>query len=237
MPDSWHRGRLAAFDIETTGLDVDTDRVVTAAVWRIDTTTGAKSCTEWVADPGIDIPEAATSVHGITTEYARTHGRPAPEVVTAVAAELGYLVGRGVPVVVFNAAYDLTLLDRELARHRRSADLNSGLRVVDPMVLDRRVDRFRTGPRKLGDVCGHYGITLDGESAHGCRADALAAARLAWCLAEAHEELAAMTVDELHTAQVRWRAEQAASLQAYLRRTSDPEAVVDTRWPIIPAGG
>ncbi|MBB4931259.1 DNA polymerase-3 subunit epsilon [Lipingzhangella halophila] len=236
MPDSWHQGRLAAFDIETTGLDVDTDRVVTAAVWRIDATSGATSCTEWLADPGIDIPGDASAVHGITTEYAKTHGKPAREAVTEIAAELNYLVERAVPVVVFNAAYDLTLLDRELVRYHQSADFTGGLRVVDPMVLDRQVDRFRKGSRKLGDVCGHYGIALD-EQAHGCRADALAAARLAWRLAEAHEDLAAMDIDELHAAQVRWRAEQAASLQAYLRRSTSPEAVVDPNWPIIPASG
>lgn len=235
MSEAWHRGRLAAFDVETTGLDVDTDRVVTAAVWRIDTTTGAKACSEWVADPGVEIPEAATAVHGVTTEYVRAHGTPAPRVLAEVAAELGYLVERGVPVVVFNAAYDLTLLDRELARHGQRGEL-SGMRVIDPMVLDRQVDRFRKGSRTLADVCGHYGITLDGESAHGCRADALAAARLAWRLAEDHEEVAAMDVDEVHAAQVRWRAEQAASLQAYLRRTTNPEAVVDTHWPLVPAG-
>ncbi|MBB4931384.1 hypothetical protein F4561_002204 [Lipingzhangella halophila] len=43
-----------------------------------------------------------------------------------------------------------------------------------------------------------------------------------------------MDIDELHAAQVRWRAEQAASLQAYLRRSTNPEAVVDPNWPIIP---
>lgn len=234
MPTPWHYGHLAAVDLETTGLDVDTDRIVTAAVWRINPTTGTKSCSEWLADPGVDIPEAATKVHGITTEHARAHGKPADEVVGEVAAELAYLVEKGVPVVVFNAAYDLTIVDRELARHHQSADL-AGLRVADPMVLDRQVDRYRKGSRKLTDVCGHYGITLDGDDAHGCRADALAAARLAWCLAEHHEELSTMTLGELHTAQAQWRGEQAVSLQAYLRRTN-PQAVVDTDWPIIPAG-
>jgi uncharacterized protein YprB with RNaseH-like and TPR domain len=29
---SWHTGRLAAFDIETTGVDPESDRIVTAAV-------------------------------------------------------------------------------------------------------------------------------------------------------------------------------------------------------------
>ena len=32
-------------------------------------------------------------------------------------------------------------------------------------------------------------------------------------------------------------AEQAASLQKYLRRTSDPEATVEPAWPVIPYQG
>lgn len=233
--DAWHTRPLAAFDLETTGLDVEADRIVTAALWRIDPARGEKACTDWLADPGIEIPEQAGAVHGITTEQARAEGRPAADVVAEIAAELERIAVEGLPLVVYNASYDLTLLDRELTRHGKSVDFIGRLRVIDPLVLDKHTDPYRRGSRRLTDVCAHHGVALDTRDAHGAAADALAAARLAWRLAAAHPDLAQADPDALHEAQRTWRAEQAASLQAYLRRTRDPEALVAGAWPIVPA--
>jgi len=44
---SWHAGRLAAFDIETTGVNTESDRIVTAAVSVVGGGLGA-----WVSNPG-----------------------------------------------------------------------------------------------------------------------------------------------------------------------------------------
>ena len=72
---SWTDGPLLGFDTETTGVDVDNDRIVTAALVRRDATgTHVRS---WLIDPGVDIPEAAAAIHGVSTEHAREHGRPA----------------------------------------------------------------------------------------------------------------------------------------------------------------
>ncbi|MBB5433893.1 exonuclease domain-containing protein [Nocardiopsis composta] len=231
----WHLRPMAAFDLETTGTDVETDRVVTAAVIRIDPSTGGKQVRSWLADPGVEIPVEASDIHGVTTERARAEGRPAAEVLGEIAAELTELTDKEVPLVAFNAAFDLTLLDRELTRHGSPTDFGGRMRVIDPMVLDRQIDRYRKGSRRLVDVCAHYGIRLDPGDAHGCEADALAAARLAWRLGSTRPELAAMDIDDLHQAQRAWRAEQAASLEAYLRRAKDPQAVVERDWPLIPA--
>lgn len=234
MNTPWHTRPMAAFDIETTGLDVEGDRIVTAALWRIDPARGTKEVTTWLADPGIEIPAEAAQIHGVTTEQARAEGRPAVEVVTEIAAALEAVAAEGMPVVVYNAPYDLTLLDREIALHRPGAPLAAQLLVVDPFVLDKRVDTYRRGSRKLVDVCAHYDVPLAQEEAHGAAADALAAARLAWRIASAHPEIAEMSAEDLHRAQVKWKAEQSASFQEYLRRRN-PEAVVDGTWPLIPA--
>jgi hypothetical protein len=91
---SWHTGRLAGFDLETTGIDVEQDRIVTACVVQCggghDTASGT-----WLADPGIDIPEEAAKVHGITTAQARAEGHPAAEVVEQVVAALAEVVLAG----------------------------------------------------------------------------------------------------------------------------------------------
>lgn len=231
---SWHQRPLAAFDIETTGTDVDTDRIVTAALWHITPATGHTTVTEWLANPGIDIPEAATAIHGITTDHAHTHGRPATDVVAEISRTLAHVANQGQPLVVYNAAFDLTLLDRELRRHGHHLPFHGQLRVIDPLVLDKHLDTYRKGSRRLADVCTHHGIPLPADQAHGAAADALAAARLAWKLATLNPNLSRMDPDTLHHAQTAWRAHQATSLQDYLRRTKDPQAVVDTAWPLIP---
>ncbi|MER6626301.1 exonuclease domain-containing protein, partial [Streptomyces sp. NPDC000931] len=202
MNTSWHTRPMAAFDVETTGLDVEGDRIVTAALWRIDPGNRTKDLTTWLADPGIEIPQEATEIHGITTEQARAEGRPAAEVVTEIAAALEAVIAEGLPVVVYNAPYDFTLLDRELALHRPGRPLAAQPLVVDPLVLDKEVDTFRRGSRKLVDVCAHYEVPLAQEEAHGAAADALAAARLAWKIAAQHPEIAALTAEELHAAQI-----------------------------------
>ncbi|MEW2235487.1 3'-5' exonuclease, partial [Streptomyces sp. NPDC024062] len=60
------------------------------------------------------------------------------------------------------------------------------------------------------------------------------AARVVRRMAEKHRPVGAMPLEELHGLQVRAAAEQSQSLQAYLRRTADPAAVVEPAWPLVP---
>jgi DNA polymerase III subunit epsilon len=147
---SWTTGPLLGFDTETTGVDVTHDRIVTAALVRRVPGESTEVRT-WLIDPGVPIPAEAAAIHGITTEHAVAHGEaPGPaldEIAALIAADLAI----GVPVVAFNAAFDLSLLDAELARHALPT-LGERLGravtpVIDPLVLDRSLDRFRKGKR------------------------------------------------------------------------------------------
>jgi DNA polymerase-3 subunit epsilon len=233
---SWHTGRLCAFDTETTGVDVESDRIVTAAVILVGGGQPAESHT-WLADPGIGIPEKATEVHGITTERARTEGRPAAEVLTLVSALLAEQVAAGIPIVGMNLRYDCTLFDRELARHGLPSLAEQADReplAVDVFVIDKALDKWRKGPRKLVNLAEQYGIRLAESDAHDAGADALAAARIAWRQAEKWPaEVQEGGLELLHLRQKTWAREQAVDLQAYLRR-KDPAAVVEGAWPLIP---
>ncbi|MFF4752679.1 exonuclease domain-containing protein [Streptomyces sp. NPDC002514] len=226
---SWHLGRLAGFDLETTGVDFENDRIVTACVVQCGGGQPTASAT-WLADPGIEIPEQAAAVHGITTERARAEGRPVAEVVADVVAALGQAITHGLPVVAMNARFDLTMLDRE-ARRYGLEPLPAGFPVVDPYVIDKQVDKYRKGSRKLTALCEHYQVPIG--DAHTADADAIAACRVAWRQGSRYEQLAAMNLDELHTAQVAWAAEQAAGLQRFLRK-SNPDAFCPTAWPLVP---
>ncbi|MFJ3084658.1 3'-5' exonuclease [Streptomyces halstedii] len=230
---AWHLGRLAGFDLETTGPDPLTARIVTACIVQVG---GGMSVSpaNWLADPGVEIPAGAAAVHGITTEHAQAKGSPAAEVVAQLIESLETTItGTGTPIVAMNARYDLTVLDREAERYdiEPLAARVPDLKVVDPFVIDKQVDRYRPGKRTLTALCEHYDVRLDG--AHSADADAVAACRVAWRQATRYPQLAAMTADELHSAQVGWAAEQAASLQEHFRMKY-PAAVVEGAWPLIP---
>jgi DNA polymerase-3 subunit epsilon len=174
---SWFEGPLAAFDTETTGVDTETDRIVSAALVVQDAPGLRPRATRWLVSPGVPVPRAATAVHGLTQEYVERHGRwPAP-VMYEMAEALAEQARAGRPLVVMNAPFDLTLLDRELRRHRASSLgrwlERTSLHVLDPRVLDRHLDRYRKGGRTLSDLCAHYGVELT--AAHDAAADAQAA--------------------------------------------------------------
>lgn len=236
---SWADGRLVSFDVETTGVDYENDRIVTAAVSVIPPRSSglAPRHHEWLIDPGVEIPEGASEVHGITTEHAREHGQPAADAIAQIVGVLAEeVIVQRATLVAYNARFDLTMTDREARRHgvvplvERAT--GAELRVVDPFVIDKYVDRYRRGKRTLSVLCEIYGVDL-GDDAHAADADALAAARLAWRMARRIPEIGAMPVEQLHALQVEWAADQAASLEEYFRRQGKDERC-ERAWPMVP---
>ncbi|MDX3063982.1 3'-5' exonuclease [Streptomyces clavifer] len=233
---TWMSGPLAAFDLETTGTDIETDRIVTAAVVRLDPDGTVARERTWLLDPGVVIPEQASAIHGISTERARRHGASPATAIDEITAAVAEGMASGTPLVVMNARYDLSLLDRECRRHgiEPLGERLGGapLPVIDPLVMDKHVDKYRKGRRALHALCAHYGVPLD--DAHDARADAVAAARVVRRMGEKYQPFGVMSLPDLHDLQVRAAAEQSVSLQAYLRRTADPAAVVEPAWPLVP---
>jgi DNA polymerase-3 subunit epsilon len=236
MTSCWYEGPLTAFDTETTGVDVETDRIVSAAVVVQDAPGCRPRVSRWLVNPGVPVPRAATAVHGLTEEHLQRNGRwPAP-VMYEIAEQLAEHSTLGRPLVVMNAPFDLTLLDRELRRHRASSlerwFATSPLRVLDPLVLDKHLDRYRKGRRTLTDLCAHYEVTLT--EAHDAGADALAALEVVRALGRRFAaRLDRLTPAELHALQVDWHAAQARGLQAWFAR-SGTEETVDPSWPLRP---
>lgn len=125
-------------------------------------------------------------------------------------------------MVAFNACYDLSLLDAELRRHGLPTlpeRIGREVRVVlDPLVLDRHLDRYRKGKRRLGNLCGHYDVQ-SAAALHSADVDVLATLDVLTAIVRAFPEVATMALDELHDLQISahrrwaesfntWRAEQ-----------------------------
>lgn len=222
---------VGVFDLETTGLEVTADRIVTAHVGLLDGGGALVRARDWLADPGVEIPEIAAAIHGISTERARAEGRPADQVVAEVAEALRAVLDAGIPIVAYNAAYDFSLLKHECLRHG-VAPLAHPSPIIDPMILDKAHDRWRKGKRTLTAVAAHYAVELD--AAHEASADAIAAGRVAQTLAERFAAVLPLSVDELHSRQIGWARAQAAGLTEYFIRIGrlDPEQHLDGSWPI-----
>jgi DNA polymerase III epsilon subunit-like protein/ADP-ribose pyrophosphatase YjhB (NUDIX family) len=227
-----HWGQVAVFDLETTGIDVEKARIVSACIAVIADDGAVIERWDWLADPGIEIPEGASAIHGITTERARAEGRLASEVVAEITQTLRVLFALGIPLVVYNAPYDLTLLDRESRRHR-VVPLQRFSPVIDPLVIDKALDRYRKGKRTLEVTAALYSVVLD--DAHDAGADAIAAGRVAQALGRTFPDDLDITLADLHARQELWFADQAAHFQEYIRTVKgDADYVADGTWPLRP---
>ncbi|MBC2681857.1 3'-5' exonuclease [Corynebacterium sp. 4HC-13] len=212
---------MLSFDLETTGTDPFTAKIVTSALVAINGR--ERDDCEMLADPGVEIPEAASAVHGITTEHAREHGRPHDEVLQETVRRIREGWAHGATLIVYNATYDLSIL------HALDPSFTVDGPVFDPYVVDREKNKFRKGKRTLENVCSYYGVALD--NAHEATADAVAAARVAWKLAREFPELVEMTSDELMLAQSTWYYKMQVELQQWFAKKGRDTAV-NTSWPI-----
>jgi DNA polymerase-3 subunit epsilon len=223
----WHTGVLGSYDCETTGRDPLTARLISAAFVTSD---GGRH--DFLVDPGVPIPPETTEVHGITDERVREHGTDPVQALEKIAELLAAHLSAGLPLVVFNAPYDLTLLEVELERHGLrplAARVERIEPVVDPLVIDKAVDRWRKGKRNLESQCAHYGVRIEG--AHDAAVDAIAAMEVAKALAERYPEVGQSSLADLHRQQEQWKAAAEEDFAAYRQRRGEPY-VVEHGWPV-----
>ncbi|MYR58865.1 3'-5' exonuclease [Streptomyces sp. SID625] len=203
----WTRRPLIGFDLETTGLDVNEDRIVTGSVvrWGGGQLTVART---WMSDlDGAEISADAERIHRISTEQAHAAGDPAADVVAAIATALSEYASMAYPIVVMNAPFDLTVLERECARYGVRSVWDATPVVLDPYVLDRYLDRYRRGKRTLVDLCHRYSVTLQG-GAHNSEVDAKAACGVTYAIGDRwYPWVGRQDIGELHEMQARWARE------------------------------
>ncbi len=230
---TWIDGPVLGFDTETTGVDVTSDRVVTAAIVRREA--GVQAVSTWLVDPGVEIPEGASAIHGITTEHARTHGRQPAAALEEIARTLAAGLLRDEPVVAYNASFDLSLLDAELRRHGLPTlpeRIGRPVRVViDPLVLDRHLDRYRRGKRRLGNLCEHYGVTASA-ALHSADVDVAATLDVLAAVARAFPVVAETPLEELHEIQVVAHRRWADSFNAWRLGQGLTGPGAELEWPV-----
>ena len=171
----------------------------------------------------------------ITTEQARARGRAPREALDEVASVLVATWRAGIPVVAFNAGYDLSLLDAELDRHGLPTVPQRLGRaagpVIDPLVLDRAEERYRPGKRRLGDLCAVYGVATP-DALHAAHVDVVATLDLLDAMVARFPHLAELDLATLQAYQVHAHLSWAESFNAWRGERGLPGPGAELDWPV-----
>jgi len=169
----WRELPIAMLDVETTGTDSATDRIVEVGIVRC---VGGEIMARhnWLINPGRPIPREASEVHGIKDEDVQG----APPFAAVALAIVEFFQGH-IPAA-YNASFDRAFLWREMDRLELPAPvdapaLRKDVEWLDPLVWARELQQGERS-RALGDVVARLGIAL--ENAHRATHDAEAALRV-----------------------------------------------------------
>jgi len=177
--DAWLDKNVVMVDVETTGRDAASDRIVELAIVR-----GRKgeivSRNAWLINPRRSIPAEVTAVHGITD--ADVADKPT---FADVCHEILAALQDAIPAA-YNASFDRGFLHAEVAR-ALSADVSAppallkDVEWIDPLIWARHIQAAARS-RALGDVAARLEVELD--HAHRATADAEAALKVMYKFAE-----------------------------------------------------
>lgn len=228
MPQLWTADPWLAIDTETTGVDVFADRVVEVAAVLVHSDGTLGDTYTAIVNPGVEVPEEAAAVHGITTGRTLDEGLPPAAVLTELADRI-FAHGHR-PVVMFNARFDWPLLLAEAERH--GVDFPVFAPVLDPFLIDKMMDQYRKGGRKLVAVAQHYAVELDEADAHGALADAIAAARVMRAIVDRYPQVANHTLASAYLRQVRGFERWREGFVDWKHRNGDPDFDEPPGWPV-----
>lgn len=169
--------RYVVFDLETTGLSLSHDRVVSAAAYRVvEGRIALGDVFSSLVSPGRDIPPAAVKIHGIMPSMVDD----APAFAEVFEKFLGYL---GTDILVgYHVGFDLHFLNSYMQQAHGFPLQNLVLdaqhmcrRVCFPPHLRSYAGRLK-GAQGLGTVARHFGIEV--QERHTALGDALATAMI-----------------------------------------------------------
>ena len=167
---------LVFFDLETTGVNIGTDRIVEISILKVHPN-GNKESYTWLVNPEIEIPAEATAVHGITNEKVVTE-----PTFNELAAKVSNLIA-DCDLAGFNSnRFDIPLLAEELMRAGIDFDMDNR-KAADVQVIYHKKEK-----RNLSAGYQFYcGKELEG--AHSAEADTLATYEILNAQVEMYEDL------------------------------------------------
>lgn len=212
--------KTIGFDTETTGVDNKTARILSAAIVEINED-GSYVGEELLLNPGIEIPEESSQVHGMTTEFIRENGGDPKEQLKKIAKVLN----SADRIVIYNANYDLPLMVEELKRNGLPP-LDEGVsrKVIDPLILDRHYNKYRKGKRTLEANAKNYDVEIEGDL-HNATTDVITTLKILEKQEELYPAFFELSEDRRFAEQARWHKDFAENLNKW-----KGEDVVDPSW-------
>tara|TARA_R110001592_G_scaffold3034_3_gene16890 strand:- start:272 stop:1099 length:828 start_codon:yes stop_codon:yes gene_type:complete len=149
---------IVFFDLETTGVNIATDRIVEISILKV-FPNGNKESKTWLVNPEMEIPKESSEIHGITNEQVATE-----PTFKELAKKVNEMVA-GCDLAGFNSnRFDIPLLAEELMRAGIDFDMKNR-KAIDVQVIFHKKEQ-----RTLGAGYQFYcGKELEG--AHGAEAD------------------------------------------------------------------
>ena len=155
--------REIVLDTETTGLDpLRGDRLVEIGCVEIFNRMPTGQSYHVYIDPEREMPAEAFAVHGLSTEFLATK----PLFAQVVDEFLAFIADA--PLVIHNASFDVSFINAELERIKRSPIPKD--RLVDTLLLARR--KHPGVSNRLDDLCSRYAIDNSHRTKHGALLDA-----------------------------------------------------------------
>lgn len=152
---------LAFIDLETTGVNLGTDRIIEIAIVKV-LADGTRTTKRKLINPGIPIPQSSSDIHGITDEMVKD----APTF-AQVAQELKQMLD-GCDLAGYNSnRFDIPLLVEEFLRAQVDFDMK-GRRLLDVQQIFYKME-----PRTLSAAYQFY-CQKSLENAHSAEADVIA---------------------------------------------------------------
>ena len=225
----WWDRPIAVLGFETTGTNPLEARAVSVSLHVLDS--GGQPAAEpfdRIINPGVPIPPEATEVHGITDEIAELRGEEPGVIFTALQLELAHTRLWEWPLAIYNVRFDWTLLHQENRRHKVKGP--PPLRLLDPLVIDRTLDKYRRGSRKLANLAAFYGVEL--LDAHDASADAIATAGVMRKLVATYQDDLRRPIEALQVLQARWFNQWRDGINAYWQREGKSQRV-EGSWPLF----
>ena len=162
--------REVVWDVETTGLSFEEDRIVEiGCVEIVDILPTGRTFHVYI-NPQRPVPAQATKIHGLTYDFLKRK----PTFARVVDKFLDFI--GNAPLVAHNATFDTKMMNAELKRLGRPELAN---RMVDTLALSREVRKGK-GKHTLDAICAEFKIDTTKRTKHGALLDSeiLAAAYL-----------------------------------------------------------
>jgi DNA polymerase-3 subunit epsilon len=164
------------FDLETTGINIASDRIVEISILKV-FPNGNKESKTWLVNPEIEIPKEASDIHGITNEKVVTE-----PTFKELAQQVNDLI-EGCDLAGFNSnRFDIPLLAEEMLRANVDFDMKNRVAIDVQVIFHKKEERTLSAGYEF-----YCGKSL--ENAHSAEADTLATYEILKAQLDKYEDL------------------------------------------------